>query len=492
MISIVLPVFNEEEYISGCLESLKQQDYVGEYEVIVVDNGSTDRSAQVARELGARVVCCPGRGTFRARQAGADAACGEIVVQADADSVYPKDWLSRIAKHFLTHPEAVAVGGPYFYYDPPYWARLEYFIRHSLNKLGLILVKRPVMVSGANFAFRREAFVGIGGYRVDSLSPDQYDISRRLGWLGRVIWDTTLSVLTSARRVKRKSIVAVAKDMCANITTIFSYFARSYTNALGMFLGRKPAFRTALTVLPPVLIAGFLLYGYAVPSSQVFGKVYYQGHQSTTIVDGRSEKLVALTFDDGPNDKYTPQVLDILDNYDVKATFFVVGKNVEKNPDIAKRILAEGNVLGNHSYSHDANHALTDEGCKDLCEAQEAIYQTVGVKPHLYRPPHGKLSPWEIQYAKQTGLIEVTWSVSSNDLHVKSPEVFARNIVREVKPGKIVLLHDGCGTAEDTLPPLQSRALTVKALPLIIESLRQQGYEFVTVPELLNVPAYDN
>jgi len=229
------------------------------------------------------------------------------------------------------------------------------------------------------------------------------------------------------------------------------------------------------------------MYGYFVPASPVFGKVYYKATST--------DNVVALTFDDGPNEPYTSQILDILASHNIKATFFVIGKNVELYPETAKRIVAEGHVVGNHSYSHNANHALTEYGSKDLQLAQEVIFNVTSVKPHLYRPPHGKKSPWELQAIKKDGLIEVTWSVSANDQHVlafwgkPSPETFAREIVSETNPGEIILLHDGYGTSHGTAE--SDKSLTVEALPLIIEQLQAKGYRFVTVPELLNVPAYN-
>ena len=118
-----------------------------------------------------------------------------------------------------------------------------------------------------------------------------------------------------------------------------------------------------------------------------------------------------------------------------------------------------------------------------------------GVNPHLYRPPHGKKTPWELDAVKNAGLIEVNWSVSANDQHVlayfgkPTPETFAREIVKETHPGEIILLHDGYGTIHDTAAA--DKSLTVAALPLIIEQLQAKGYRFVTAPQLLNMRAYN-
>jgi peptidoglycan/xylan/chitin deacetylase (PgdA/CDA1 family) len=490
MISIVIPAFNEEKLLPSCLESLRNQDYKGKYEIIVADNGSTDATAEIAKSFGAKVIPCPEKkSVFYARQVGADAASGDIIVQADADTIYPSNWLKRIANQFASHPQVVAVAGRYIYRDPPYWAKVEYPARHFINRLTTALFGSPLSLSGATFAFRRRAFLLVNGYHGLSYSADQFGICRRLSKVGKVLYDRNLIVQTSARSVQ-KPLFFIMIDFLVHLGRWSAYFHRYCVSVSREFKVKVPARRTIIKVLPVVVLVifiSFAAYGYFIPASPVFGKVYYKGSST--------ENVVALTFDDGPNEPYTSEVLDILTSHHIKATFFVIGKNVELYPETARRILAEGDVIGNHSYSHDANHALTEYGAKDLQLAQGIIFNTVGVRPHLYCPPHGKKSPWELQAAKKDGMIEVTWSVSANDQHVlayfgkPSPETFAREIVSETKPGEIILLHDGYGTSHDTAE--SDKSLTVKALSLIIEQLQAKGYRFVTVPQLLNVPAYN-
>jgi peptidoglycan/xylan/chitin deacetylase (PgdA/CDA1 family) len=229
-----------------------------------------------------------------------------------------------------------------------------------------------------------------------------------------------------------------------------------------------------------MFLISLLAYGYYSPTAQVFGKVYYQGNHA--------ENTIALTFDDGPNEPYTSQVLDELNQYQVKATFFVIGKNVEKYPDTARRIVAEGHVIGNHSYSHNANHALTEYGMRDMKRAQKVIEDTVGVTPDLYRPPYGKFTPWELWLVKKDSIVPMTWSVSTGELHGMSAVEVARRIVSKTRPGSIILLHDGYGTQHGY--GRADKTVTVQAAPLIIQQLQAKGFVFVTVPELLNVPAY--
>jgi peptidoglycan/xylan/chitin deacetylase (PgdA/CDA1 family) len=488
MISIVIPVLNEKKFLPDCLKSLKSQDYQGNYEIIVADNGSTDGTARIARYLGAKIVSCPEkRSVFYARQVGADAAHGDIIAQADADTIYPADWLKRIADLFASRPEVVAVTGRFVYKDAPWWARFEYAGRHVINRI-TARFGCPLVASGATLAFRRASFLSVNGYRGLSYSQDQYGISRRLSQLGKVVYDKDLRVSTSPRAVQ-KPVLVVFRDLLSHILIWSGYSFNSRINSLGEFFHRKRVKRFAIRLLPiPALVLSIAAYGYFIPTSSVFGKVYSEGSPAS--------KEVALTFDDGPNDPYTSQILDILANYHIHATFFLIGKNVELYPETARRILAEGNIIGNHSYSHNANHALTEYGARDLQKAEQVIFNITGVSPHLYSPPHGKKSPWELEAVKDEGMIEVTWSVSANDQHVlayfgkPTPEMFAREIVRRTEPGGIILMHDGYGLSHNT--PKADKSLTVEALPLIIQQLQAKGYRFVTVPEILKVPAYNN
>jgi glycosyltransferase involved in cell wall biosynthesis len=183
MISIVIPAFNEEKLIRECLESLKKQDFTGAYEVIVVDNGSQDNTAKIASEMGVKVIACSRKGVSYARQSGAEIAKGEIIVQADADTIYPSWWLSHIQRQFSSHPKAIAVAGKFVYKNPPWWGFMEYFLRVTANLLSALILGRPLIISGANFAFRKKALMKIGGYDQNAYSSDQYDISTRLSQL---------------------------------------------------------------------------------------------------------------------------------------------------------------------------------------------------------------------------------------------------------------------------------------------------------------------
>jgi peptidoglycan/xylan/chitin deacetylase (PgdA/CDA1 family) len=482
MITIVVPAFNEEKLIGECLVSLKNQDYKNDYEIIVVDNASNDNTARAAREKGARVIYCAQKGVSYARQAGADAALGEIIVQADADTIYPSWWLTRIQKQFDSHPKAVAVAGTFIYKNPPWWGGFEYFLRVFFNLLTALILRRPYIISGANFAFYKKSLAQIGGYDPSAYSSDQFNISTRLGQIGKVVYDRGSWGATSARSVA-KPVNVIFMDLLRHLKR----FARHFFQMLGPVLKERSKKAVSapskkyLLLGVPVLLVGIMAYGYYIPSSPIFGKIYSQG--------GKQDKYIALTFDDGPNDPYTSQLLDVLEANDVKATFFLVGANVLLYPDTVKRMVADEDVLGNHTYSHNANHALSFSAYKEIALTQQVILNTAGVEPHLYRPPHGKKSPWELESIKNMGLAEVVWNISTNELSGKSAESMAQSIVQQAKPGGVILLHDGYGTLHGS--GRADKSATVAMVPLIIQRLKAQGYTFVTIPQMLDLPAYD-
>ena len=187
------------------------------------------------------------------------------------------------------------------------------------------------------------------------------------------------------------------------------------------------------------------------------------------------EKIIALTFDDGPHATYTPQILDVLDKYDAKATFFVIGEHAKKFPDIILREKDEGHEIANHTYTHP--YSKTAEVLKtELIKTNEAIYDIIGTYPSLYRPVGGSYNDRIINIALENGFRVVMWSWHQDTKDWKRPGV--NNIVTTVlsgaKPGDVVLFHDAGG----------DRSQTVQALEEILPALKKQGYEFVTVSEL--------
>lgn len=185
----------------------------------------------------------------------------------------------------------------------------------------------------------------------------------------------------------------------------------------------------------------------------------------------KNRKVVALTFDDGPNPATTNQALDTLSKYGIKATFFVLGKNVSGNEEILKRMKADGHVIGNHSWSHPVLSKLSlDEAKKQVTDTEDALTKVLGSSSKLMRPPYGAITD---DIRKSLDLSFIMWDVDSLDWKSKNEAAILTEIQREVKNGSIILMHD-------------IHAETVNALPKVIDYLKGQGYDFVTVPDLLD------
>jgi peptidoglycan/xylan/chitin deacetylase (PgdA/CDA1 family) len=220
-----------------------------------------------------------------------------------------------------------------------------------------------------------------------------------------------------------------------------------------------------------------ILFWYActVPSSQVFGPALVRGP-----ADG---KRLTLTFDDGPAAPFTEQILDILRDCRVPATFFVCGKNVERHPEITRRIHAEGHTLGNHTYSHPHLYFRSrKEIVEEIDRAQQVIHKTTGQYPDLFRPPYGARWFGLLPVLRERGLRLVQWSDAGYDW-MRGTEDIVRAALKNLRPGSVILLHDG----HDVRPGKEvNRANTVEALPAIIEGARKAGFTFVPIDDFLH------
>ncbi|MDQ0060678.1 polysaccharide deacetylase family protein [Paenibacillus harenae] len=197
----------------------------------------------------------------------------------------------------------------------------------------------------------------------------------------------------------------------------------------------------------------------------------------------RNEKRVALTFDDAPDPRYTPAILDILAQHDVCATFFIVGNRAQKHPRLVQRIQREGHTIGNHSYDHAVMSKLSLSGYrKQIWRTDAIIKNIVGYSPRFFRPPYGELLPQQVRWSKLAGYTIVNWDVDSVDWKNSTSTVVIRNIKKTLQPGSIILQHAGGGEGQDL-------SGTIKALPQLIGLLQSKGYELVTLPELLGKSA---
>ncbi|WP_238322801.1 polysaccharide deacetylase family protein [Gorillibacterium massiliense] len=206
-------------------------------------------------------------------------------------------------------------------------------------------------------------------------------------------------------------------------------------------------------------------------------------YKSTLFFKGSPRwRAVALTFDDAPDPRFTPQILDELQRNHVKATFFLVGKRAEKYPTLVRRIAARGHVIGNHSYTHPNFNKLSESAFRrEVLKTNRVLQPLIGYDPKLLRPPYGNIRENELVWLANNGFKVINWSSDSLDWKgLKADEIIA-NIMKNVEPGAIILQHAGGGTGEDL-------SETIKAIPRVVKKLRDRGYDIVTVPELLDLP----
>ncbi|NOU45983.1 MAG: polysaccharide deacetylase family protein [Bacteroidales bacterium] len=185
------------------------------------------------------------------------------------------------------------------------------------------------------------------------------------------------------------------------------------------------------------------------------------------------EKIVFLSFDDGPSYKFTPIILDTLKRNNLKAIFFCIGQQAELYPELILRISCEGHYIGNHSYSHNWRNSYKSSGIieDEINHTNEIISNIIGYKTTLFRPPFGITNPSITKALKNTGLHSVGWNIRSLDTVIKDPQKLIQRITERLIPGSIILLHD-------------NRRITGQILNELIETIQKKGYKILPLPEL--------
>ena len=190
----------------------------------------------------------------------------------------------------------------------------------------------------------------------------------------------------------------------------------------------------------------------------------------------RENKSIALTFDDGPHPRYTPQILALLDKYQIRATFFMIGCNAELYPDVAKAVAAGGHEIGNHTYSHPHMKSITAETLREEIGKTEDVLDGLGIKkPLLFRPPEGFRSIAQIEATEALGYRMIVWSLDTHDWKGKSKGELTNFVLGTVQGGDVLLFHDY----------VSGKNTTITALEELIPKLLKDGYRFVTVSELM-------
>lgn len=513
-VSVVIPAYNEENYLLSCLESIGKQDYAGEYEVIVVDNASTDNTAKIALNWGAKVVDESKRSPACARQKGVEVATGEIIAFIDADTQAPAYWLSTLVSRLVRKPEMVAISGPYAYCDAGKFTKITSYIGNFFSIITDQLFRKVLNKGGAiwgcNFAVRRSALLEVGGFDTSiKFYGEEYEFSLRLKRAGKGGIIPRLFVLTSARRLKRIGAVNQYWNWIVDYFSVLFWYtpipekledwpSKAWQTVVASFSWQRVKASWVYVALffgllwlhisPVIEAVGRFIYVFDIgvlstlfayhgisPRSRFYGKVCSNGN--------RNSPRIALTFDDGPNEPYTSNVLSILEQYRIKATFFVIGQNARRYPATCRRIVTAGNVIGNHSYHHYKSLCLRrgKAVARDIELANQAIYECTGFEPKLFRPPHGFRTPWLMRTVHHLGYTVVTWDNMTSDWKAeKSGEEIIRAILQRAKPGGVIVMHDGRDTKLS-----YDRSHMLQALPFVIETLKERGFDFVTIPELI-------
>lgn len=223
-----------------------------------------------------------------------------------------------------------------------------------------------------------------------------------------------------------------------------------------------------------ISITIFLIWASADVGSNIYLKTLCKGD--------KKEKVVSLTFDDGPNAEMTPKVLEILKENNISATFFLIGQEVEQNQELVRKIVEDGHIIGIHTYTHSAFFPMNSGDCveSELKRCSDAIFNVIGKRPQLFRLPFGVSNPIIGKMVRRLGYKSIGWSIRSLDtINWRSRESVYSGIIKQLHPGAVVLLHDRCNNSD-------------KLLQQIILGIKEQGYKIISLTEMLNIDAYEN
>jgi peptidoglycan-N-acetylglucosamine deacetylase len=222
-----------------------------------------------------------------------------------------------------------------------------------------------------------------------------------------------------------------------------------------------------------LLAASTAGYQSMAPSGQWYGKTFTRLPRAT--------KMLALTYDDGPNDPHTFRLMEVLAKHDVRATFFCIGRYAQQKPQIVRDLVEAGHVVGNHTYTH-PNLAFQSQTQVriQITTCQNVLSDVIGAASKLFRPPYGGRRPSVLRIAREMGLEPVMWSITCYDWKATSAEQIEKHVKRQLRGGDVILLHDG-GHMEMGV----NRGHTVAATDRLIAKYKSEGYEFLTIPEMM-------
>jgi peptidoglycan-N-acetylglucosamine deacetylase len=233
------------------------------------------------------------------------------------------------------------------------------------------------------------------------------------------------------------------------------------------------------------------MLGLAIAGAAAAGAAISAGYQSVSPTGrwfGRAfcgspvtNRDLALTFDDGPNDPHTLRLLDVLSRHDVRATFFLIGRFVKQRPDIAQEIVQRGHIIGNHTFTHPLLTVQTNSRIRrQILDCRDAITDAVGEHSNLFRPPWGGRRPGTFRVIRELGLEPIMWNVTGYDWNAPSAGFIEQKVSAKIRGGDVVLLHDGGHAAFGA-----DRSKTVQASERLITKYKNEGYDFVTIPDMM-------
>jgi peptidoglycan/xylan/chitin deacetylase (PgdA/CDA1 family) len=224
--------------------------------------------------------------------------------------------------------------------------------------------------------------------------------------------------------------------------------------------------------VPILLVKASIIYGSAYISSDFYMKAFCNAETT--------EKIIALTFDDGPNPEFTPKVLKVLKEHSAPATFFVIGKNIPGNEDVLHQINSGGHIIGNHTFSHSffIDFKSSKGFIKEIQQTEKIVKDITGKKMNFFRPPYGVTTPHLAKAVKELNYYTIGWDVRSLDTTNDSPEKIMKRIRKQIKPGSIILFHD---TSDKT----------VEILKQTLNFAKENGFKIVSTERLLNLRTYE-
>jgi peptidoglycan/xylan/chitin deacetylase (PgdA/CDA1 family) len=225
-------------------------------------------------------------------------------------------------------------------------------------------------------------------------------------------------------------------------------------------------------LVPVIFYKAAIIYGSANINSNFYIRAFCKSDTK--------EKIIAITFDDGPHAEFSPQILRILEEYNATATFFVIGKNIEGNEDILKRIDEKGHLIGNHTFSHSffIDFKSRKAFIEELTRTMAAVYKITGRQMRFFRPPYGVTTPNLASAAKDLGYCIIGWNIRSMDTTKDTAEMIAKRVKEQIKPGSVILFHD-------------TSAKTADVLKQTLNFAKENGFKIVSTERLLNLKAYE-